>query len=980
MGGGGVGGKNGGGHKAQNYFGDLAGLIGLGPLTGISAIVVDDALVWPDAPEWPAGKSHFKSTQIARDGSGIGSITCNTPHGFKAGSLFSTQGFSVLNFNQEPGTVTAVPSRYEFKFAASGSSFSAVSYDAGYIFPAVAMAVGDLRRIGAVVYECTLAHNTTVTTRPPNATYWRRYRLGRTDAGVTNPFKITVPEKGEVYIYWGTADQALDTTHEQVLAALGHPPYRNQAVAVLRQFLFGRERATAPNLKVIGSREPAQSIITGAAAHLDADGQANPIAFVAELITHPIWGLGFTGLDTTSWRATADWALANSALTYCSPLLTRQASIRSLIPEVLEAAGCWTRWNSDGQIVIGHWPLNEAAPAFTQENTVDFHDLLQGEEVEWQSDLWDSTSNRVTVTYTDAEHGFKDRPASASDILGRDILGRVNERNVRRPHITRAAQALALAQQELKSAAVPTLSGPASVRAEKATAIQPGELFLLTHDTVSTSMVMRCTERADAAPPAARVTLQYESERSVSDTPYHPTPDAVLRAALPRPVQPTAYQLVQLPAPLAGGQDFNLAALVARANGVTNRIDVWFQQADTGAFQDLGALTGFAVAARVNADFPVYVDADGDPIADNDAQHLSLLLDEHTPAGDLDHLPITHTADEINDNSHLLFLFRAGAPAQFEILTVKGITSGGDGIYNLVVRRARFGTLQGSDDSYTWTSDDRAFLIARAAIVPFGHTQFASFAATAEATTFRLVPSSAWSSADVGDVYNASTNPGGLTLELDFTFANPFAPTITWGAFTKGGSAVSFATDYATTDAFNLELRVGSSLVDLRSASVKARLGTTDRTIWSGNLGAGSKSQPIAPVPFKIETEGDWKLMATVQTAAGRQATATLQNGGNDALLKIRAAGSSACLAPTASPSHFIGTYATKSVTLSCATTGATIKYQIVGLGASPSGTWLTYSTPISIARNKTLYAYALKPPLTDSSAISGDFEYDSGL
>ena len=114
--------------------------------------------------------------------------------------------------------------------------------------------------------------------------------IARTAPGVTNPQSIAVAGYGCVVFYWGTADQTVNTTLTPELAV--HPPYRRQCWCVLKDFLFGRERTSAPNVEFVVRRKPAQAIVTGTAAVLDDDHQANPVAAIAELVTDPVFGLG----------------------------------------------------------------------------------------------------------------------------------------------------------------------------------------------------------------------------------------------------------------------------------------------------------------------------------------------------------------------------------------------------------------------------------------------------------------------------------------------------------------------------------------------------------------------------------------------------------------------------------------------------------------------------------------------------------------
>ncbi len=975
-GGGGKGGKGGGGGSASlNHFGTIAGEIGCGPVAFISGYVQDDALVWPDAPQWPSGRHPMRSLKLVRAG-GVAGCQWAAAHGCKVGDNVSITGFDDDSLNKLSVAVQAPLDAYSFSWAAAGSDIPYGPNGSGSFTKVEAIVAGDVRRIGAQIYQATADHTPSPANQPPGGP-WRQYRLGRTDVGVTNPQKITVVSDGkthggDIYIYWGTADQELDTVNEQTLAEQGHPNGRNFASAVEKDYLFGTGRTQPHNSQVIAGRLPQQTVITGDAADFDADGNVNPFCALAELLTSPLFGVPAV-LDADTWQAAADWALEHSDITYISPLLTEQSAIRSVAADILAHCDGWVAFDEVAAIVAGHWPHNEAPPVFTDDTIVDFNDVLNAEEIGWESDLWDGTANQVIVNYADAQRAFKTLPAIAGNSWNLEASGRPKTDSIDLKHVTRVAQALAISHQMAKLRGELTFSGTLKLRREKVVNIRRGSLFLLTDDQVGVSKICRCIEATISAPPAGRTEISFTTEPGYTSTPYRPTPGVNLGTELPRPTLPLHYQLVQLPHSLTG-EDFAAAVLCSREDVVTSRLDVWFQQADSTAFYELATLTHFAVSGQVNATFAPFAGVE------DDAHPVEILLDDHTPQPDLDHVASTQTDDAINDNALLLFLFKAASPGHFEILTVKELTAAGAGVYNAKVRRARYGTLQGGDGSYSFDAGDTAFLIYRDELVTFEHAQFAAFASAGTATTFRLVPSTAWIEGDVADVYDGSTNAGGVTAEVAFTFADPFAPTITFISLTQGGLAVSFATSYATTDAFAIEVRFGSSLGDMATGTVKARLGGTDVVLWSGVLPAGATSALVTPsVPFTL-AEGDWRILASIQTSAGRGTAATLQDSGSDALLQVRAAGSTVTLAPTITPNGFFGNYSTKTTGLACATPGATIHYQIATLGQAAGGSWTTYGGTFPVGRNKTVYAYASASGLSDSAVVSADFEYDTGL
>ena len=872
-----------------------------------------------------------------------------------------------------------------------------LDYDQGIVSRVVPISSGDLRRQGANVYKCISSHTATADKAPPNATYWQQYRLNRTDSGVPSPLhlaedgsaygpviKLTVESHGEIYLYWGTSTQTLDTSGEKTLSILGHPPYRDQVLVVLKDFFFGRERGTPPTVAIIGGRKPVQSVITGSSAALDGDGQANPFCILAELLTHPIWGLGFSSslLDGASWQAAADWAYGLASTLYISPLLDRQIGVRQLVSDILQGCDGWLRWNGSGVIEAGHWPHNQSAPSFDSAHTINWDDAVNGEEIEWSSDIWDGTFNKTTVKYTDSAHGYKERPATATNLWNRINRDRVADRNLERPYVTRATQALALAAQDVKVASDRTLTGPLKVR-QDSTGVKVGDNFALTHDLVSQTLAVRCTEKITAAPPAGTVDLTYELERGYSAIPYQPTPSAVTGATLPRPAPVTTYAFIPVPPLLSGGTDYQLALLAGRTSELTTRLGVWMRQADGSAFYQLATLSQFATGGAVAATFGIYTDGSGNPVADNDAASIGITVDVNTPQADIDHISAVPSADAINDDALLLVVVRTSTPSQIEIMTVKSLTAVGSGRYNAVVRRAGFGTVQGGDGSSNWTTSDKGWFIFRSELLLFSHEQIPALANAGTAITFRLVPESPWYQADVADLYVADlyvadlyvagSSNYSLTVETTYTPVDLYAPAISFVSLTKAGSAISWSTNYAPTDVFVATLTLSDTQGDMVSGSLAATIGTKSVPLaLTGLAGAVTTSRTVT---ISGLTDGDWRLVATVTDAIGRTTTKAWPNGGSDGLLKIRTAGGGVVVPPCATPAGGnFGQPVTLSVTLSCGTGGATIEYVITPLGGTPSWPGTTYSSPVSVTTGNTLWCRAYTAGPTYSVVVSYDF------
>lgn len=942
------GGKADSGGEAHDYFGSIAGAVACGPVDWIGGVFIDNKLVWPKCDEWTAGT--YATNTLKRHKGRVWKATSSTA--------------------SEPGTAGAA---------------------------------------------------------------WTKFKVILS----TNPYKFTVEDYGECFFYRGTSNQTLDTVDEKILSDNGHHPYRYRAVLVLKDFLWGRERTSAPNVQVLCGRKPTQTIITGSAANLDADDQCNPMAFLAEVLTHPIIGAEIpdSELDAASWQAEADRQLAISSRTYISPMIDREQALPEIIDRVQRSCDIWLYRNAAGLITVGHWPHAEAPPVFTSANTIDIHDLAGDFEMPWDSDLFEDTYNRVTVKYLDALAAFKEKPASAPNALNRKIVGRTSELKVEANWITRGTQAIALAQELAYVEGQPKFASQLALRAEKVTAITPGQLFLLTNDDLGISRVCRCLERTIPKPPSGRITIRYELERGISGTGYAPTILSPSGSPTPKPDRITNFQFVQVPPVLAGGVEFQVACLAARANPVTAKLEVWFKKDETGtSFYPLGSLTSFAVAATVaesvntldisgeiltsssvlgdsyNLDhndvwqFKLYDDgveatlgidylidsvqgtitilesgtiADGSVISADYCYNVKLTVAAGTPQPDLDRIMATQTLDAIGDDSLLLFVFKNGSPAQFEIMTVKEVNAIGSGQYTVNVRRPRFGTLEGGDGSYVFTSSDRAFFVFRTNINVLVHERFTSLAIAGLAATFRLTPGSAWFTAEVADKYDISTNPSGLTTEANFTFSDPYKPIITWEALLEDGVDITDLTaEFDITTKFTFTWSITDANVDLVETKLIARFGSVEQTLSTHSL-------PLTGGDVRTATftlpEGDWVILAVATDASGRIVEQPLMDLGGitPRTLKMRATGGNTVANPIANPPGGSYSYFAAAITLTCSTPGATIEYQITNIYSAPGGSWGTYTAPFKgVTAGRSLHFRAKKAGMIDSPVVTSHYAY----
>jgi hypothetical protein len=958
MGGGGKGG--GSGAKIYDYYGTIAGAVCAGPVDELVAIIVDGRTVWPTASAWASGQS---------------------------------------------------------------------------------ITTGNLRSYLGVVYKALSSHTASTVNRPPNTTFWTRYTLDR--ASTANPAPLTVEGYGAAYLYWGTPTQTLDTFGEAALNLNGHPPYRRQCVLVLKAFLFGRERTSAPNVEVIVRRKPNQSFITGDPASL-TDGQSNPVSALADLYTDPVFGAGLTvdaqgGPDSTTWQATASALFSIAGQTAVSPILTAARTLRQFTADLLAYFDGWVRFSGSGEIEAGRFTHNAAPPTFTASTTIDYNDLV--EEIAYTADGWAATYNQTQVRFNDRERSYKDGAVASVSGYNLAVTGEPRTARVDRPWITRRQQASDHAAEWQKINGEPKVAGTLVVRAEKAASIRPGDLFLLTHDALSVSIVCKCIGKDLAQPPAGRATIRFESDRASAPLPYQPTPVAPEGSAFPSNESLVYNQFFQPPPTMIElSTDATVVPLVARRTpdgDLTTGANVWLRKSDASGFYLLDTIQQFAITGVLNQNYNGFTTYDSASrsrtsnvatvtlstthqlkvgmvveISDMiDASFNGLFTVASTPsstsftyantgsnvgttadtAGIIDCLfddlnesfhfapaaftsPAdrskmlqTQTEDAINDNALLAIVFDDANRKTFEVMAVREMRLGvGESFYRLKVRRARYGTTKRAA-----LGGDPVWIVYRSDLVALYHQQFLQYINDFSAATFRLQSINVESVADLAD--------SAICPDITYTFADPYAPSITYDSVKAGATEITnFATEYATTDEFTVRATIIDSSADLIEVRLYAVLGSVQLPIWSQTFTPSSKQ--IVTTKWKFPNSGEWRVFMSAKDDSGRIRIKELTAGGGSSTVTIKiGVGSTVVAAPTISP--FPGGYreSYKTITLSCSTAGSTIKYSVVSGGAAP-GTYSTYTGPFQIflpINGRTIYTYAEKTGLTTSATVSFDYWYE---
>lgn len=985
MGGGGKGG--GGGASTYDYFGSVAGVISCGAIDSILAILIDGKQVWPKEAAWKSGESILAYQLREQNGVVYQALSNHTSSGA----------------NQPPNLTYWT--RYQFIRPA------VIPWAVGTVFQQYSFC-----GLNGVVYKCVQAHTAAAGNQPPNATYWAVSQIG--------PDPITVQDYGTAWLYWGTETQTLDTVGEKVLSDNGHPPYRRQAVLVLKDFFFGRERNAAPNVEVIVRRAPNQSAISAASqAYYLGDGQANPVGSLVDLMTDKVFGAGLTldvpgGPDSETASTTANALIATADQTWVSPIMLQAKTLRQFTSDLLAYYDGWMRFSRTGEIEFGKFPHNTSAPVFTEANTINFDDLI--DEVSYSAEGFASTYNQTQVKFTDRERSFKDSSVNAVSGYNMAVTNEPRTAKIDRPWITRRQQASDHAAEWQKIYSEPKISGSLVIRAEKADTIQPGDLFLLTHDALSLSVVCRCMGKDIAQPPAGRVTVRFESDRASSGLPYQPTPPANSGQAYPAAEQITLYQFFQPPpGMIEGSETYSLCALMARTNPLTTGAFIHLQQEDKTGFYELDSVLGFGLkgtlaqaynptltrttATRARAANIVTITT---PSAHGLSAGMTVVITGLGGSGfngrfSIDSASTTSftyysagnavtavadtggTIDPINDDVTEDFRVTLDAASvQDDIARILSATYTEDAIND---RKAYVVLFDATD-----TTVFEVFTLRAAAIVSgtyrlkvrraeFGTAKRAGVTGDFVWIGYRddLVPlqpqqfiGAVAQSKQVtfrlqsyNAVNTAVLSDTSVCPNISFTFADPYRPTFVFDSVRADGTEITnFGVHYETTTVWNVEGKISDKSGNIIDSSVYAFNGSLKIPIWN------NASEPQAEVRFAtrftLPSVGTWQVFAEARDSSGRltrkQLTAAAVPG-TPVTIQIRQNNQTAT--PTADPVGQVypqGTTWPKTVTLACATAGSHIEYQIVNAGAAAGGTWTTISATsgqISVAEGKRVYA-----------------------
>jgi len=993
MGGGGKGG--GGGGKTKNYFGTIGGIICAGPVDELVAVIIDGATAWPTNAQWNDGVVNLPVVSFSRTAN-FNKITFGVPHGLTKSDKFVTDLFTPIDSTFQESTPVS-PSRlsaYSIEWLHVGSNVA----DTPVIGPTMSKVKhytsGTIVIWSGSAWQSRGTHDATPDKVPPNATWWDAYSVHRGSSA--NPYDFTIPNYGRALFYWGTSSQGLCTYLS------GHPPYRNQAYIVLIDFFFGMERQGPPNIEVLVRKKPDQDLV-GAENALDDEGQANPLAIATDVFTHPIFGLGLDNsfLDDTSFGDVMGALDDAAAHTYLSPLLDKAQSARAFFAQLLAYFDGWFRFTTAGVMEAGRFLHNEAPPSFTDATTIDFNDLADGEEIEFDGDGWPATFNETVVKFMDGAKAFKDAGQMSANGFNRQVTGAPTRAIIDRQWITRQAQAASHAAEWGKINAQTKISGTLTVRAEKAASINQGDLFELTHDALSLSIVCRCTNKTISPPPKGTVTMRFENERGIAPLPFSPTVAGPIGPIAPGLERIDLYQFFQPPPTLGTEAEFQLALLAARTSELTRGVAVWLQLADASLFYQLGQQTEWAVQGTLSQDYPLPTakatvqrsrssnvatlkvtahgltsgmrvaitgvsgtgyNTDDATITVTDADHFTYpntgsnegvtgdTGGTETPLDDDDSASLRVNLGDFTVQADLDRLAQTQTDdAVDDDATLAILFRVSDGAMEIMTMKSialvsgvyrltvRRGQL--STNKFAFVTGDSIWLVRRGDIVSYHHQKFNDAGTNGDSATLRLQSFTSDQSADLDDA--------NICPDITYTFTDPWAPSLGWidlEVRNPGDPDFSDIADltasFSIDASFRFRFRTLSPVALLSIVKVIARQGAFEQILYSRSFNPTGSYD--ASFIFKLPYEGQWEIIGIVGDWARRSQEFFLTAVGDttEAFLHINGPALT-CAQPTIPTGGHTVTNGQCTVVITGPTSGSTIHYRSrVSSGAFGWGAW----------------------------------------
>jgi hypothetical protein len=792
MGGGGKG--KGSANRAKDYFGTIAGVVGLGPIDNLYAILIDGAEVWPRALVWASGESVALNALRSHTGRTWKCILAHTSSTANAPpNATNWVEYSLARSGDFTALILPVYGRFVIYWGTTtqpaDDQLNPTAWATGQ-----SILVTWRRTHNDGIYTCKKAHTSAATSEPGVGATWTQY--------------------------WG---------EKQVK----HPPYRGVSYVVLDDFLLGRERSSAPNVEVIVGKKPTQTVITGTPANLN-DGQANVAAAVADFLTTvDCLALANAGLNTTSFQNAADALEPKASLAACSPFIDSQESLRTFLQKAQEVADFWLRYNpASEKIEAGTWVHGATPVSFT---TITANDLVDTPDL--SADGWDAAKTRCNVEFRDRTRSYKQTSDAAPDLRALRVVGGNRPLNLQRPWITRRLQAVAHAAETLRTVGRPQLSGTIRVRREKGRAIRPGDWILLDIDLepggAAINQFFKVVSRT--LPPYGAITFDIEADETIAPIAFTETVESVPEN---RPEIPdvTNHRIIEAPVAMADLKTDHVLVLAERNSDAVAGCEVFFDTVTGGSFQLIGSQRAFCCRATLRADY-------------NSAASGALQITA-IPQADIALLADTTSVLTADDDTLVAIVVKTASPyvaedgddyAEIEVMSISAVAlvSGND--YDLTVLRERQGTKKRS----FVTATTEVWIIYRDLLTAMRHGKFDDIRAnritggTPATGFFRLASFTQNEGRDLADC---------ASIEFRWPKSSPAGPSLTLTSPVASGSDYQWPPNWSSSTAYVIGNWVWQS-----GTAYRCILGHTNQTPPNGTYWVSG-----APYPVDIHFAGTW--------------------------------------------------------------------------------------------------------------------------
>lgn len=762
-------------------------------------------------------------------------------------------------------------------------------------------------------------------------------------------------DRGTIRFYWGTPEQGTDALLDGS-ESLGetHSPMKWVSYLVLVDFLFGREKLSAPNIEVVLQRDAEcslvdENLIESTELAAKSDGDVNPIAWAAELMENPRAGLGMDSgaVDRKTLTKAVGTLASKSNLTHSSPLLAGQIPFRKAWGMAEETSECWLRFNQlTGKISVGRWNTGDEITVgslptiLTQDLTEPFRLKTKG---------WESVPTSYQMKFQDRNRAFKKNSTRASDLHAMRARKTTQVMNVTREQITDPVQAerqlLEIAKREGKPGAQ---EGTLGIRRNKlkSLGILVGDHFKIDLDPEpgGDQLIYVCRLVKTSEKPQGSVSLDFKIEKTlapvaVDGDAWEALADVDLK---PGSILEADSQLVVLPPLLADAKNGRISMLANRPDTFTTGFELEWTKSASEPYESLGSTPHFAIKALVDAEInpaDTSLALDLSEALDDDLQWL-LNFDSPSQARALDVLLLS-----VKDRDTL------------EVMTLESVTAESwNGAQLLItVKRGMWGTVPeayGEGANYLWIIRKNRLPIFFSAdfMDLFGSSTYPKFRLKTFNPVYQLDPD-----VDTVPVYDALQFP--TTRKWDpvitittpstdpSTITNPGTLTVAGSVEDKDGnlsfvqiqlikngilvaSEVNNFLEEMITFNFSEDFSISEDGTFTARVIAKDRDGITvkkDMTIQAGSAGgtSGVTADPVLDPPGALLEEGD-----------------------------------------------------SVSVDVTCATSGATVHYSITSYGASSPGSYSTTPAPASITvdADESLWVYCSSSGRSDSSVIKGNY------